>query len=237
MNIGTIIEFFESMVKTSSVTPNQGAYGGDLSGGSFNFLEFIKKPQVILRILTIMFSIVVFGCIASEDMYEAGMCPLNSDAHACGFGIAIGVISFLICLLFLIVDARFDSLSNIQTRKKAVIIDLTLSAVWTVVWFLCFCYLADSWRKTPHEIKKHADVHTINTAIAFSFFSIITWAMICLLNFLRYRQGISTIFNNEYEDQSQMQNDPNNEAGYNRQAPFNSNSVNNINSGYQQPTY
>ena len=54
MNIGTIIEFFESMVKSSSVTPNQGAYGGDLSGGSFNFIEFIKKPQVIIRMLTMV---------------------------------------------------------------------------------------------------------------------------------------------------------------------------------------
>lgn len=54
MNIGTILEFFESMVKTSSVNPNQGAYGGDLSGSAFNPIEFIKKPQVVLRVLTIV---------------------------------------------------------------------------------------------------------------------------------------------------------------------------------------
>ena len=75
MNIGTIVEFFESMVKSSPMTPNNGnqnkikpiysylrrifnyiykigAYGGDLSGGAFNPIEFIKKPQVGLRFIT-----------------------------------------------------------------------------------------------------------------------------------------------------------------------------------------
>ncbi len=53
MNIGTIVEFFESMVKSSNqVNPNQGAYGGDLSGAAFNPIEFIKKPQVVLRIVS-----------------------------------------------------------------------------------------------------------------------------------------------------------------------------------------
>lgn len=74
-----------------------------------------------------------------------------------------------------------------------------------MVWFFCFCYLADSWRKTSTEVKKHAESGLINASIAFSFFSIISWAMMSLLNFLRYRQGISTIFNNEYEDQTQVQ--------------------------------
>ena len=31
--------------------------------------------------------------------------------------------------------------------------------------------------------------------------------MICLLNFLRYRQGVSTVFNGGYEDHSQVQGD------------------------------
>lgn len=59
--------------------------------------------------------------------------------------------------------------------------------------------------------------------------------MICLLNFLRYRQGVSTIFSSGYEDPSQnigpSEFDTNiNDSDY-RQAPFNNNG------GYQQPTY
>ena len=41
------------MVKSSNqVNPNQGAYGGDLTGAAFNPIEFIKKPQVVLRIVS-----------------------------------------------------------------------------------------------------------------------------------------------------------------------------------------
>ena len=76
MTIGTIVEFFESMVKSSPMTPNNGkhlqclcvllnanyfftyqisgAYGGDLSGGAFSPIEFIKKPQVIVRFVTLV---------------------------------------------------------------------------------------------------------------------------------------------------------------------------------------
>lgn len=51
--------------------------------------------------------------------------------------------------------------------------------------------------------------------------------MIALLNFLRYRQGVSDVFTDGYEDPNQgpVPNDP-----Y-RQAPFNNNF--NSNTGYQ----
>jgi hypothetical protein len=63
-------------------------------------------------------------------------------------------------------------------------------------------------------------------------------AMITLLNFLRYRQGISTLFSTDYE--SHMQGDELNQGAdvsggsdQYRQAPFN----NNVNASYQQPAY
>ena len=151
-----------------------------------------------------MLAIVVFSCIASEDLYKQGQCPLNEDSTACGFGITIGVTAFLICLFFLLVDAKFDSFSNVKTRKRAVIVDLAISgnfwkrpfyiihflnslnsislpfkfiAVWTLLWFVCFCYIANSWRKTDEDVRAKAEVNTIQTAIAFSFFSIITWVI------------------------------------------------------------
>ncbi len=117
----------------------------------------------------------MFGSIASEDLYKKDECPLNNDAHACGFGIGVGVLAFLIGLILLVIDARFDNFSNIKTRKKAVIMDTVISGAWAFVWFICFCYLADSWRKTSDEVKKQAEESLINLAIAFSFFSVILW--------------------------------------------------------------
>ncbi len=67
--------------------------------------------------------------------------------------------------------------------------------------------------------------------------------MITLLNFLRYRQGISTLFSSDYE--SHMQSDEMNQGAdmsngggdtY-RQAPFNNNNNMMNNSSYQQPAY
>ena len=43
------------------------------------------------------------------------------------------------------------------------------------MWFICFCYLANSWRKTTDDAEEQANGHLIRTSIAFSFFSIITW--------------------------------------------------------------
>ena len=128
MNIGTIIEFIESMIKsTTSASSNDAAYGAGMAGAPFDPLSFIKKPQVIIRIVSVVLAIVVFSCIASEDLYKQGQCPLNEDSTACGFGILIGVTAFLLCLFFLLVDAKFDSFSNVKTRKRAVIVDLAIS--------------------------------------------------------------------------------------------------------------
>jgi hypothetical protein len=88
---------------------------------------------------------------------------------------SIGVIALLACILFLILDARFDSFSSIKIRRRVVLVDLGFSGVWGVMWFFCFCFLANSWRKTSGEQEEQANGHLIRTAIAFSFFSMLTW--------------------------------------------------------------
>lgn len=77
-----------------------------------------------------VFATIVFTCIATEENYKQGKCPLNDDPHACGFGITIAVIAFILCIVFLIIDARFDSFSNVKTRKRAVIVDMVISGYY-----------------------------------------------------------------------------------------------------------
>jgi len=117
----------------------------------------------------------VFGSIITIDEQDKGQCPLNSDPGACSFGTTVGVLGLVICVFFLVIDSRFDNFSNINTRKRAVVIDMGVSGVYAGVWFITFCYLADAWRKTDDDVKAVTDVTCINTAIAFSFFSIVTW--------------------------------------------------------------
>ena len=70
----------------------------------------------------------------------------------------------------------YFSLTN-QFSISITFFDLGL---WTFLWFVGFCYMTDAWRKTPDVAPYlapggHGKDH-IQAAIAFSFFSIITWA-------------------------------------------------------------
>ncbi|PVD39379.1 hypothetical protein C0Q70_02009 [Pomacea canaliculata] len=186
-----------------------GAYGAGKAGAPFDPLTYIKKPQVILRLASLLFAIVVFGCISSGAWY-AGNCLMNDDTNACGYGTGIGVLAFLLCLAFLMVDALFDNLSNVQHRKYAVLADLGSSALWTFLWFVGFCYMTDQWRKTVPSPELHIttnDRNNIQAAIAFSFFSIFTWGALTFLAVRRYRLGGQEAFNSGF-DQEQNASSP-----------------------------
>ena len=52
---------------------------------------------------------------------------MHDDTNACNYGIGIGVLAFLFCIGFLILEAMFDNISNVQHRKYAVIADIGVS--------------------------------------------------------------------------------------------------------------
>jgi hypothetical protein len=63
--IGTIMEFISNFLKIDSTSSDAnngspadgfggGVYGGQLAGNRFDFLYFIKKPQVILRLVAMV---------------------------------------------------------------------------------------------------------------------------------------------------------------------------------------
>lgn len=54
-------------------------------------------------------------------------CLYGGDANACGYGIGIGVIAFLLCIGFLVLEAMFDQISGVQHRKYAVMADIGIS--------------------------------------------------------------------------------------------------------------
>ncbi|XP_002736675.1 synaptogyrin-3-like isoform X2 [Saccoglossus kowalevskii] len=172
-----------------------GAYGAGKAGSAFDPIAFIKRPQVILRIVSWIFAIIVFGCISAEGYYN-NQCMYNGDENACNFGIAIGVLAFLACMVFLVTDAVMDQISSVEYRKYIVMADLGFSAFWTFMWFVCFCYLADAWRKSP-TMPYGSD--EVQAAIAFSFFSIISWAGLTALAVMRFRQGSAQAFSQGYE--------------------------------------
>eukprot|EP00794_Sanderia_malayensis_P009175 gene9175-10149_t len=164
------------------------SFGGRLAGGDFELLEFLQRPQTIVRLICLIFAIVVFGCI-SDGCYMYDICIFNSDSNACNFGIAIGVIAFLACLAFIVLDTQFNNFSNAETRRHLVIGDLVFSGFWCFMWFVAFCYLADTWRKTHSSSFRQTHIDHARSSIAFSFFSIITWGGLTIMALRRFRAG------------------------------------------------
>jgi hypothetical protein len=186
-----------------------GVFGAAKAGLPFDPMVFIKKPQVILRLISLLFSIIVFGCINS-GAYNDDICLYALDSNACSFGVGIGVLAFLGSLALLVVDALFDTISNVKKRKLMVIVDLAFSGLWTFLWFVCFCYLTNKWSNTPGDfLEKQASWRRSNSrsAIVFSLFSVFLWGGITFFAVTRFRLGMQSAFQpaSQIEDQVNAQ--------------------------------
>lgn len=79
-----------------------------------------------------MFSIAVFGPIVNEGYVNTDSgpelrCVFNGNAGACRFGVALGLGAFLACAAFLLLDLRFQQISSVRDRRRAVLLDLGFS--------------------------------------------------------------------------------------------------------------
>ncbi|XP_050662380.1 synaptogyrin-1 [Macaca thibetana thibetana] len=128
-----------------------GAYGAGKAGGAFDPYTLVRQPHTILRVVSWLFSIVVFGSIVNEGYLNSAsegeeFCIYNRNPNACSYGVAVGVLAFLTCLLYLALDVYFPQISSVKDRKKAVLSDIGVSAFWAFLWFVGFCYLANQWQ-------------------------------------------------------------------------------------------
>ncbi|XP_015601717.1 synaptogyrin [Cephus cinctus] len=187
-----------------------GAYGGGKAGAPFDPIAFVQRPQVILRALCMLFAIIVFGSISSKGyITEEGkeICLYNKDTNACNYGVGIGVLAFLATIGFLAGEYLFEQMSSVKTRKHYVLLDLGVSGFWAFLYFVGFCYLTNAWNKSESP-KDRNGVNNVQAAIAFSFFSIFTWAGCAWFAFQRFKQGTDAAFAPSYEA------DPVGGAGY-----------------------
>lgn len=79
-----------------------------------------------------LFSIVVFATITAEGYInpkssEEIKCMFNENDSACNYGVGIGVLAFLGCVIMLIIDANFAQISNAKQRKMTVVGDFVFS--------------------------------------------------------------------------------------------------------------
>lgn len=122
----------------------------------------------------------MFGCIADKGKISISgnddYCVYDGDDGACNYGVAIGVIAFIACIIFLALDFALDSIQNVEAKKYIFLADLLFSGIWTFLWFVGFCYLCDKWRKQDDksDFSSH-EKSNAEGAIAFIFFSILSW--------------------------------------------------------------
>lgn len=74
----------------------------------------------------------MFGSIVNEGYLNSNsggekFCIYNRNPSACSYGVAVGVLAFLTCLLYLALDAYFPQISSVKDRKKAVLSDIGVS--------------------------------------------------------------------------------------------------------------
>ncbi|KAL7378097.1 hypothetical protein ABVT39_008353 [Epinephelus coioides] len=188
------------------------AYGAGKAGGAFDPLTFIRQPQTIVRIICWLFSIVILGCVANEGYVNRPeeveeFCIFNRNQYACNYAVTMGTLCFICSSAFLALDVYFPQISGVKDRKKAVMADIAVSALWSLVWFVGFCFLANQWQVSKEEdnpLNEGADA--ARATIVFSFFSVFTWAVQCLLAIHRFKLGADTVtFNQDYVDPNQQE--------------------------------
>ncbi|XP_075168939.1 synaptogyrin [Haematobia irritans] len=202
-----------------------GAYGGGKAGGAFDPLSFAMKPQVVIRALCWLFSVVVFGCISSEGYREEDgkeVCLFNKDNMACKYGNTVGVFGFIASIAFIVGEYLFERMSSVKSRKRFVLADMGFSAFWAFMYFVAFIYLWSQWSSAempPGGI----GAGNMQAAIVFSLFSILTWALCAFLAYKRFLIGAGDEFTSAFE------NDP---ANVVHQQAYTSYSMDNDNDQY-----
>ena len=108
----------------------------------FRFIFFSHNQFQIIKSIIKIFAIIVFACIAQEG-YWNGTCSYNGST-ACGYGIAIGVIAFIIALAFTIIDIFLKNVSSASIRKMIVLGELVAAGNSILLFIHGILNLVDS---------------------------------------------------------------------------------------------
>ncbi|KAK2714828.1 synaptogyrin-like [Artemia franciscana] len=176
-----------------------GAFGAAKAGSSVDPLEFVRRPQVIARILCWLFAIIIFGSISSkgwafDKVQNREVCLFNKDLNACNYGTTIAVFAFLAAIGFLAGEWFFQQISSVKMRRRYIMLDFGFSAFWTFLYFVGFCYLTSQWSKSETPEGGSVITNGLQAAIAFSFFSIFSWAGCTWFAYQRYKLGVGDTF-------------------------------------------
>eukprot|EP00123_Amoebidium_parasiticum_P022303 comp8456_c0_seq1/m.3801 comp8456_c0_seq1/g.3801 ORF comp8456_c0_seq1/g.3801 comp8456_c0_seq1/m.3801 type:complete len:222 (-) comp8456_c0_seq1:355-1020(-) len=165
--------------------------------------EVVQRPSFALRATLWLVSVIVWGCIKDKceptvcldpfnqhpETMAAGECKATgvycvfNNGGACGFGVFCGLCCFLLASAFLAAEL-FDS-SLAHNQRLLAMVEVGAGALFSFLWFVCFCWLADAWRKEQHDWAVRI-VNNSQAAIVFSFFAILLWAAAGYLGWMKF---------------------------------------------------
>lgn len=154
-------------------------------------VHFMTRPLTIARMLAWIMSLIVAGSLVNNGYQNMPTtsklhCILNDNFRACTFGIAMGILGFMWCCLFLALDASEGYIIQPRIQKCIMLTDLIICILWCILWFIGFCFLANQWALT-HSHTYPSGGESARTSIAFSFFSVPCWAILVYLTGTRLR--------------------------------------------------
>lgn len=81
----------------------------------------------------------MFACLVGDGYTSLPedsrlFCVFNGNGDACRYGITVGVLAFVACVFFCMVDVYFPQISNTKDRKYLVLADLAFSGTGAGQW-------------------------------------------------------------------------------------------------------
>ena len=130
----------------------------------------------------------VTACVANSRGMESGkdVCGFGGNDQTCSFPTFIGVVAFLIALIFVIVEAQWERLSSYH--RWIYLGELIVSVIWALLFFVVFCMLASSWSNTDDALKSLVSHGNVSVAIASSFFSVLSWGALAYFSYKGYKE-------------------------------------------------
>lgn len=87
-------------------------------------------------------SVVTSSCTATQPY-----CVFNGG-DACGYGVGISVLTFILTLALIL----YDYLElEARLHQNLAQIHIALDSFVMLLWFIGWCWMADAWRKEPHD--------------------------------------------------------------------------------------
>ncbi|XP_039102951.1 synaptogyrin-4 [Hyaena hyaena] len=144
-------------------------------------VQFLKRPKTITRIFAGVFSLIVFSSLLTDgyqNKTESSRlhCVFNSNSVACSFAVGAGLLAFVTCLAFLALDTHESRLGSPRFKTAFQLLDCIVAVLWTGVWFVGFCFLANQWQHSPPD-GFLLGISSAKAALTFTFFSVLGWML------------------------------------------------------------